>query len=144
MRKQIGICITLILFVCCSVEPKPIQYGVDNCHYCDMTIVDDKHSAELVTTKGKVYKFDAIECMIRYLHTDPQQQYKHLLVADFSQPGILVDANKSYYLVSKNLPSPMGEFLSGFNADSIAENYQISYKGTVYSWQEINSFIMTK
>ena len=44
-----------------------------------MTIVDNKHSAELVTTKGKVYKFDAIECMIRHLQNIEDQQYQFIL-----------------------------------------------------------------
>ena len=32
-----------------------------------MTIVDKLHAAEIVTKKGKVYKFDATECMINYI-----------------------------------------------------------------------------
>ena len=32
-----------------------------------MTIVDKVHAAEIVTQKGKVYKFDATECMINFM-----------------------------------------------------------------------------
>ena len=34
-----------------------------------MTIVDRQHAAEAVTSKGKVFKFDAIECMVCLLYT---------------------------------------------------------------------------
>lgn len=133
--------LAIVFFIGCSVEPKPIQYGVDNCHYCNMTIVDDKHSAELVTAKGKVYKFDAIECMIRNIHSDPNQEYKYLLIADYNSPGELIDAKQGYYLISENLPSPMGENLSGFSAKDVIDEHQSIYGGEIYSWIGINSFM---
>ena len=57
----------LLLFAACSPQPRPIEYGTDLCDFCRMTIVDKQHAAELVTDKGRVYKFDAIECMVNYL-----------------------------------------------------------------------------
>ena len=59
--------IVTILFLslaACTVAPVPINFGSDGCHFCKMTIVDKQHAAELVTSKGKAYKYDAIECMI--------------------------------------------------------------------------------
>ena len=35
-----------------------------------MTIVDPRYGAELVTTKGKVYKYDAVECLINSVYAD--------------------------------------------------------------------------
>ena len=103
---------TVVLFLGCFGNPKPIQYGVDNCQFCEMTIVDDRHSSELVTNKGKVFKFDAIECMIREISYNPDQEYKYILIADYNDPGKLINATTSFFLISENIPSPMGEYLS--------------------------------
>ncbi len=65
--KRLSILILLLIVTNCSVSPKAIDYGNDGCHFCKMTIVDKLHAAEVVTNKGKVYKFDATECMINFM-----------------------------------------------------------------------------
>ena len=131
----------LLYLLACSVEPKPIDYGHDNCQFCDMTIMDNKHAAEVVTTKGKIYKFDAIECMLRYVNRTAELEYAYLLISDYSNPGELVDAEQSIYLVSKNLPSPMGEFLSGFSSESEAKLAMEENGGILYNWEQIKEKI---
>ena len=59
--KRLSILIILCSFFSCSKTPQPINYGTDMCHFCQMTIVTKTHAAQMVTTKGKQYKFDAIE-----------------------------------------------------------------------------------
>ena len=62
MKKLLPlILLATVLLAACQPSPKPIEYGSDMCDYCKMTIVDQQHAAELVTTKGKAFKFDAIE-----------------------------------------------------------------------------------
>ncbi len=31
-----------------------------------MLITDNKYGAELITTKGKIYKFDSMECLVEF------------------------------------------------------------------------------
>ena len=118
------IILLLVIFGCimgCSVSPKPIDYGHIACHYCSMTIVDKQHAAQLVTTKGKVFNFDAVECMMNQLKDD-QTEMALFLVNDFDRPGELVDAKNATYLISENIPSPMGAFLSAFSEEKAAQN----------------------
>jgi len=133
---SIFLAISLIHFSC-SIKPQEIEYGIDNCIFCDMTIIDNKHSAELVTSKGKVFKFDAIECMIRYSLKNDNLDYAYQLIADFSNPGQLVDALSSSYLISENIPSPMGSYLSGFSSNAFAKNVQQLNSGKIYTWDQI-------
>src|SRR5690554_1842066 len=113
--KIIKLLFIALLFAACSPSPQPIEYGSDACHFCDMTIVDREHSSQLVTSKGKAYKYDAIECMVHSLQDEFQNtEMAHYLVADFGQPGKLIDAVTASYLVSKELRSPMGANLSAF------------------------------
>ena len=139
-KSLIGIIIVLYLFAC-SAEPKPIEYGHDNCQFCDMTIIDNQHSAEVVSLKGKIYKFDSIECMIRYINRDADEEYAHQLISDYSNPGELINAEQSIYLVSKNIPSPMGEFLSGYSSEDEAKLALEENGGILYNWKHIKENI---
>lgn len=127
------------VFVSCTVKVQPIEYGADDCDFCKMGIVDAKHAAQLVTTKGKNYKFDAIECMLHYLAdtTHPEKEYQHILVADIRNPGTLIPAEQAHFIISKNIPSPMGAFLSATQTKEDAQKLLDEFTGDRYSFTAI-------
>ncbi len=129
----------LVLFgtASCNVGPQPIAYGSDGCHFCSMTIVDRQHAAEFVTKKGKVHKFDSIECMLNQMKEEDTSQVALFLVNDYNDPGVFIDAAQAFYLISKDLPSPMGEFLSAFASNLEAHLAETGHPGEVYSWDEL-------
>lgn len=138
MRKVILNLLLISLFFCsCSPEPVPISYGNDMCHFCKMNIVDPQHGAELVTSKGKVFTFDAIECMVNYRKENKNTKFAFELVNDFSNPKVLVDASTCYYLISKGLPSPMGANLTAFGNKAAAKKMLDLKKGQIYNWTEL-------
>ena len=114
MKKVFLHIVVLLIATCCSIEPQPINYGKDACHYCKMSIVDRQHNAEIVTKKGKAFKYDAIECMVRDIGRRDENEIALFLIADYTIPGKLVDATRATYLISATLPSPMGANLTGF------------------------------
>ena len=75
--KHYSILLIALLVFSCNSSPQPIDYGNDGCHFCKMTIVDKVHAAEIVTKKGKVYKFDATECMVNFIETFDTSEIKH-------------------------------------------------------------------
>jgi copper chaperone NosL len=121
----------------CNISQEPINYGSDGCQYCSMTIVDKQHAAEFVTQKGKVFKFDATECMMNYLKEIDKSTVALFLVNDFDAPGQLVNATEATYLISNNIPSPMGEFLTAFKSREVAERIQAANQGILLSWEEL-------
>jgi len=138
MKKQfVFLFLPALFLLACNISPQPINYGEDACHYCTMTIVDHQHAAQIVTDKGKAYKFDAIECMLNFLKENEDITPELYLVADFMNPGQLIDATKATYLISKNIPSPMGAYLSAFQTKEAADKTKMKYQGKLYSWQEI-------
>jgi len=142
MKKQFVLLFLPVLFLLgCDISPQPINYGEDACHYCTMTIVDHQHAAQIVTDKGKAYKFDAIECMLNYLRGNKDINPELYLVNDFMNPGQLIDATKATYLISKNIPSPMGEYLSAFQTKEAADKTKMKYEGKLYTWKEILDYI---
>jgi copper chaperone NosL len=102
-----------------------------------MTIVEPKHAAQLVTKKAKVFSFDAIECLLNYLKEIDQSSVALYLVSDFEQPGNLTDATRATFLVSKNIPSPMGGNLSAFKIADTGQAIKKVHGGTLYSWEEL-------
>ncbi len=134
----------LVLFVGlflsgCSVEPSPIDYGKDSCNFCAMTIVDNQHAAEIVTKKGKVYKYDAIECMVNEMKERNEDDLAFLLFTDYMDPGKLVEVKNGTFLISKNLPSPMGAYLTGFKSSKAAQKMQKDQSGELYNWKKLQS-----
>jgi copper chaperone NosL len=139
-----NLCFISILFftlflVSCSTGPEPIAYGHDGCAYCEMTIMDQRYGTELVTTKGKIFKFDSVECLVKYFKDGEvdQQNVKLVLLTPFNHPETLEDANHSYILHSQGLPSPMGMFLTAFKDEATAKKFQQETGGTIYTWQEL-------
>lgn len=138
MKKLIFIFLAVITIASCSKDIEPIVYGEEACEFCRMTIVDHSHAAQVVTQKGKNYKFDAAECMINYLEQqDNEESMLHLLSADYNDPGKMIDATKATFIISENIPSPMGEFLSALENKSTAEELQKEYSGKLYSWEDV-------
>jgi len=130
-----------LLFFSCAIEPKPIAYGHDNCHYCNMTIVDRQHAAQLVTDKGRAYKFDAIECMVHQDQENNGQTAALYLINDFNNPGKLIDATTATYLISPQISSPMGANLSGFSSEGDAKEIMAEFSGSLYDWEAIQQKI---
>ncbi len=130
----------LILFLSsCRVSERPIEYGVDDCDYCKMIIMDQRYGSELVTEKGKVYTFDAAECLIEYLqyNADIADAAMFLLVTPYTDPNHLIDARTATYLVSEQMPSPMGAYLTAFADRKVAEEFQSTKDGVLYTWEEL-------
>ncbi|WP_239986439.1 MULTISPECIES: nitrous oxide reductase accessory protein NosL [Arenibacter] len=137
MYYRIVMFLFLLFATSCSIGPQPIAYGSDGCHFCSMTIVDRQHAAEIVTDKGKVFKFDSSECMLNHLKDIGNKQIILYLVNDYDQPGELIDATSATYLKSNRIPSPMGEFLTAFKSEKAAVDALLTYDGDLMTWEQL-------
>lgn len=131
--------IMIVVATGCSTEPQAIDYGKDVCEHCKMVIADEKYGAEVITKKGKVYKFDSAECLIdftvenssRIETTDAQ-----LLVINFAKPTTFIDARTAFYLKDKGYKSPMGGNIAPFETEMLADNNQISPDAKVLTFEQ--------
>ncbi len=137
MKQVFSFLCVIITCISCTVSPTKIEYGKDACSYCDMTIVDKTHAGEVVTKKGKSYKYDAIECLINDLSDKEESSYAYILVTDFSTPEKLIPATMATYLVSREIKSPMGANLSAF---SEIEKTRV-FIGQTFNWEKIKERI---
>ena len=138
--------ISVFILTSCAVEPEPIIYGDDQCDFCKMNVVDKAHASQYVTSKGKQFKFDAIECLVREIGSPDIQEsdLAYILVADYSEPGSMIDASKATFIVCKAIKSPMGAYLSAFSNAEDAKSTVAENGGEVFTWEEIKTHINKK
>jgi copper chaperone NosL len=123
----------------CTVEPEPIRYGEDACHHCKMTLVDKKFGAELVTRKGKIYKFDDVNCMVSFYNLGEVEinEFSHKLVVDFTKPTKLIEADKAFYLKSPKIQSPMISQVAAFENEQDMKSAKVELSGIYLVWGEL-------
>lgn len=125
----------------CTPEPTPIHYGEDVCHSCQMSIVDNQYGAELVSNKGKVFLFDATECVLQYMKDQQTSagDYAYMLTNTADKPGEFTSLTEATWLHSEQLPSPMGANLSPFNRLEEAKKAQETRGGDLYNWETLQA-----
>lgn len=139
------IILTLMLYiVACQSNPEPIVYGEDNCENCKMTISDPKYGAELITDKGKIFKFDSVECLADYSRKIGSQSIASMWVTDLKTPESLINTKDAFYILSDNLRSPMGLNLSAFSKIEDLDNAISEFSGSKISWDEILNYVSDK
>jgi len=127
----------------CSAKTEPFNYGKDNCHFCKMGIVDPKFGGEVVTKKAKVYKFDDLVCMVRFLQSGTLQEKEiaKKVIIDFEKENNFLDVSKAFFWASPELRSPMGSNAAAFASQQAAEKAKAGKEGQLLSWDEINKKI---
>lgn len=127
----------LLYLIGCSPEHEPIRFGEDHCAYCKMGIVDPKFGSELVTAQARVYKFDAIECMIPFMKDNPDVQPAILLGIAYNNPKELYEVGDLYFEISEKYQSPMGANIAAFTR----ENNAMAIPESALNWQQLKSLI---
>lgn len=136
-----GVLFIAFFFIGCS-EPEtvPIDFNKDHCDHCKMTISDKKFGGELLTKKGKVYKFDAIECLAAFYEeesTVTHADIHSMWVIDLVHPGDLIGAEKAHYFHSEGIKSPMGMNVSAINTAKELETVRVNFVGEELTWQGV-------
>jgi copper chaperone NosL len=123
----------------CSNKPQPFNYGKDVCDNCKMTIVDPKFGGEILTKKGKVYKFDDAVCIIQFLKSSQVKDVDiaQKLVINFQKQNDFIDVGKASFLFSSGLKTPMGGNTAGLASQAEAEKLKTSSPGELLSWSEV-------
>ena len=107
--KTIIIIASVIAMMSCQKSgPKEIIAGKDQCDNCKMTITEVKYATELITEKGRAYKFDDLSCMTMYENSNPDKaKNAKTYVIDFPT-GKFLEKAKAYFIKGGNIKSPMG------------------------------------
>lgn len=139
---SIGLYFMFILFlISCAPTPKDIEFGKDGCSFCKMTLMDPKFGAEIVTDKGKIFIFDDVNCMVRYIHDESFDIniIAHNLVIDYSNPEVLVPIDSAHFVFSEEVKTPMASKVVPFGSSRVAEEFRANWNGNFKTWSEIQA-----
>lgn len=128
-----------IVLASCSSEPEPLAFGKDACYTCKMTLMDNKYGAEIVTKKGKVYKFDDMNCLMNFYKSkyEEEENIAHVMVIDFSNPEHLINALDAHYVQAEQVRSPMASNVAAFNSMESLNKLNTDWKGKELKWSEL-------
>ncbi len=129
----------LFMASCNNHEPQPIKLNTDNCDYCRMTISDGKFAAEIITQKGRVYKFDDLSCMLDYASEQDANTVKNYYVNDYLKNNELIDATASWYVHHNKIKSPMSGNTAAFSSEENAREYAAELNVKPFGWAELNN-----
>ncbi len=129
----------LSFFSCSNNNAVPIKLNVDNCDFCGMSIADGKYGAELITEKGRDYKFDDILCMINYTKENSNTKIGAYYVNDFAQDNVLIPTNTAFFLSGGAIQSPMHGGIIAFSKEKDAKELQAKLNAKSITWEAILS-----
>ncbi|MCC6242860.1 MAG: nitrous oxide reductase accessory protein NosL [Gemmatimonadaceae bacterium] len=128
--------------VACSSGPRALVVGEDACRYCRMTIDDVRFGAMVITAKGRVETFDAVECLASFVSSlPPDSPPRSIWVANYEMPSEWLAASSAHYLHESTLRSPMGRELAAFDATTRPESLRAQYGGQMMTWDEVLAFV---
>ncbi|SKB29981.1 nitrous oxide reductase accessory protein NosL [Daejeonella lutea] len=129
----------LLILNSCSNAPVPIKLGKDNCHFCKMTISDERFGAEIVTKKSKVFKFDDPHCATSFLNSNTirREEIAGIYFVNFNKPHDLIDAEKAHFLQSPSLRSPMNGNIASFSHKDSLEKAVLTHYGNITTWEDM-------
>ena len=121
----------MTLMACAEKGPQEIAVGKDQCDNCKMTISDQKYATELLTEKGRIYKFDDISCLTDYETSNTESTTNaKTYVADFPS-GKFIERSTATFIKGGAIKSPMGGNTQAFQDKAAAEKAAIDLQATL-------------
>ena len=144
--ESVAMVVAMVLFIAgCNPAPEAIAVGKDNCSECKMIIMDPKFGGELVTKKGKIYKFDDAHCVAVFLErrgVELSNIHKALFV-NYDKPNEFVEGKHAEFVVSSQFKSPMGGNAAAFKNKEEALKKSGEIRGSkVTNWATLYNILV--
>lgn len=123
----------------CNTAAEPFETGKDNCHFCKMAITDTRFGGEIITTKGKIFKFDDLHCIIQFLQSGElaKKDISQSLTINFDKPNTFLDTDKASFVISPELKSPMGSHAAAFADKAASAKFSQGKEAEVLDWNAL-------
>lgn len=116
-------------------EPPSIRLGRTACKRCGMIISEERFASGIVDNDGNAQVFDDAGEMVA---TVQEEGLNGRRVWVHGYPSIeWVDARNAWYVVTMDLPTPMGTGVFPFDTEADAEEFAEEHGATVYSWDDL-------
>jgi copper chaperone NosL len=145
MSTAIAVIFTVFFIPGCNPQPEKIAFGKDTCAECKMTIIEPKFGGEIVSKKGKVYKFDDVHCVATFLKRRgvEMSSIHQTLFVDYNDRNQFVKVSSAEFVVSSQLKSPMGGNAAAFKNASEAQKKAAEIDGSkVTNWATLYNILI--
>jgi copper chaperone NosL len=137
--------ITAFMFTGCKPGPEKINIGKDLCTECKMTIVDPKFGGEIVTTKGRIFKFDDVHCMAAFLeHRGVElSEIGNTLFVDYEGAHDFISVKDAEFVISSSFNTPMAGNAAAFKGKDAANKKSATIDGSrVTNWSTLYNILV--
>ena len=111
-----------------------------------MKLEDYRFGGLILTQKGKSYKFDSLECLLRFQaqKLNINEAIKARYVFHSFKKGEIIELEKAHFLKVPNLNSPMGiGILASDSAEEITKAKN-EFGGEVMTWPQVENLLNQK
>jgi copper chaperone NosL len=131
----------IILLSSCNAQPSAFNIGKDNCDDCKMTIMDAKFGGEIITKKGRVYKFDDAHCLANFIKSNnvKKEEIAGIAFMNYENPNTFLKAESAFFVVSPQLKSPMNSNAAAFANEQAAQKTAKEANGVVENWNKLSA-----
>jgi copper chaperone NosL len=139
--KNLILILFVIVLASCSHEPQQINYSKDACDFCKMTIMDPRFTAECISTKGKVFKFDDAHCLVTFLKVGGvwKNEIEAIYFSEYTGKNEWIKSDKVLFLKSPDLHSPMGGNVAAFKSKEDRDIANKQFNGVPLTWEELKA-----
>lgn len=137
IQPALFLLLSITVFSCANDKAVAIKLNADNCDFCGMSIADGKFAAEVITEKGRAYKFDDISCMMNYCKENSNTKMGAYFVNDFTQDNVLIPAETAFFLSGGAIQSPMRGGIIAFSKEADAKEMAIKLQAEPITWETI-------
>jgi copper chaperone NosL len=147
-KKKVSVAIVtiaVILLTGCTYKPEKFVLGKDECAECKMTIMDPKFGGEIITKKGKIYKFDDAHCVAVFMERRgvEMSSIRQTLFADYNNPDEFVKVKSAEFVVSSQFRSPMGGNAAAFKSPAEASKKSAEMAGSkITNWATLYNILI--
>ena len=102
--------------------------------------MEKEYACELVTKKGKAFKFDDISCLVKYIKSTrtTEADYSFMVVNDFKRSNQFIDVQEATFVGGEGFTSPMRGDLAAFADIKAIEAEKKKNPGiTILSWKQV-------
>ena len=115
-------------------QPPQIRYGEEPCAFCGMLISEERFATAMAAA-GQAQVFDDLGCLLRARARDSGTATR-IWVHDETS-GQWLEAQRAWFVRSREVPTPMGGGLVAFSTKNAAEQFAREVHGTVVRFAEL-------
>ncbi|HDR7631989.1 MULTISPECIES: nitrous oxide reductase accessory protein NosL [Bacillus] len=120
-----------------EIEVVAVDEKNDKCDICQIGVMDNQFTTEIILESGKALKFDDIGCMYKWMEINSGEKTKEKFVRDYDSKD-WVSLEDATYVYDKTITTPMAYNVISFENKKDAESFVSNYRGKVLSYKELS------